>query len=267
VRIGLLETDVLYDDLIKEYGSYGLMFEKYFSQLDGTQLDDSPLEFAYYQVQQGELPLFLDECDAYVITGSKAGAYEDHAWIKALSDWIIEADQGRAKVLGVCFGHQLIAQALGGLVEMSDKGWGIGVRSLLTIPDSPFSQPLPKYLDLIYSHKDQVIKIPSTARNFLSDNFCPYAGFTIGQHIVTFQGHPEFSAVYSERLLSRRAELIGEPTYSQGIKSLRQSTDANFIGRLMLDFLRPAKIQLADNRGAETLQVNDQSMQVEKELH
>jgi len=265
VRIGLLETDILYDNLIKEYGSYGLMFEKYFSQLDSTQLANTPLEFVYYQVQQGQLPLFLDECDAYVITGSKAGAYEDHAWIRVLSDWIIQADQAKAKVLGICFGHQLIAHALGGLVEMSDKGWGIGVRSLLTIPDSPFSQSLPKYLDLIYSHKDQVIKLPKQARNFLSDDFCPHAGFTIGQHFVTFQGHPEFSAVYSEQLLSRRAELIGEPTYSRGIDSLRLSTDANFIGRLILDFLRPATIQLADEASDDSLQVNDESVPTAEE--
>lgn len=242
MRIGLLETDVLYDDLIKEYGSYGLMFEKYFSQLDKSEL-----EFVYYQVQKGELPLFLDECDAYIITGSKAGVYENHDWIEPLSKWVREADAAQAKMLGVCFGHQLIAQALGGQVEMSHKGWGIGVRSLLTTSDSPFSQPLPKYLDLIYSHKDQVVKLPSTARNFLSDDFCPHAGFTIGQHIVSFQGHPEFDAIYSERLLKRRAEAIGEPTYTKGLNSLRQSTDANFIGRLILDFLRPAMIQSSDD--------------------
>ena len=106
MRIGLLETDVLYDDLIKDYGSYGLMFEKYFSQLS-----ESELEFVYYQVQQGELPLFLDECDAYIITGSKDGAYEDHTWIEPLSNWIINAEQAKTKILGICFGHQLIAQA------------------------------------------------------------------------------------------------------------------------------------------------------------
>ncbi len=263
MRIGLLETDVLYDDLIEDYGSYGLMFENYFSQLDNTQLDNTQLdsaslEFVYYQVQQGELPLFLDECDAYIITGSKAGAYEDHSWIAPLSAWIIEANQAETKLLGICFGHQLIAHALGGKVEMSDKGWGIGVRSLLTSSDSPFSQPLPKYLDLIYSHKDQVVKLPTGANNFLSDDFCPHAGFTLGKHIVALQGHPEFTATYCERLLSRRAEVIGEPTYSKGIKSLRQGTDANFIGRLILDFLRPAKIQGANNNGIETLQVEEE---------
>lgn len=256
MRIGLLETDVLYDDLIKEYGSYGLMFEKYF-----TQLSQSPLEFVYYQVQQGELPLLIDECDAYIITGSKAGVYENHDWIEPLSNWVREADAAQAKVLGVCFGHQLIAQALGGHVEMSDKGWGVGVRSLLTTSDSPFSQPLPKYLDLIYSHKDQVITLPPTARNFLSDDFCPHAGFTIGQHIVSFQGHPEFDAIYSERLLKRRAEMIGEATYSKGINSLRQSTDSNFIGRLILDFLRPAMIQPYDEsihrKNIEALQAEE----------
>ena len=250
IRIGLLETDVLYDDLIKDYGSYGLMFENYFSQLGNSEF-----EFVYYQVQQGELPL-LNECDAYILTGSKAGVYENHAWIEPLSHWIIAADQAKIKILGVCFGHQLIAQALGGLVEMSDKGWGVGVRSLLTTSDSPFPQSLPKHLDLIYSHKDQVIQLPATARNFLSDDFCPHAGFTIGQHIVTLQGHPEFTAEYTKLLFKLRANDIGEPHYSNAITSLRQSTDASFIGRLILDFLLPERprieIPYLDNEALQT---------------
>lgn len=263
MRIGLLETDVLYDEFIKEYGSYGLMFEQYFTQLDGNTDTSSDLEFVYYQVQQGELPLFLDECDAYVITGSKVGAYEDHGWIEPLSNWIVEAAQAETKILGVCFGHQIIAQALGGKVEKSDKGWGVGVRSLLTIPDSPFCQSLPKHLDLIYSHKDQVVKLPPTARNFLGDDFCPYAGFTIGEHIVTLQGHPEFSAEYSERLLSRRAQDIGDETYLPALHSLKLGTDATYIGRLILDFLSPAKTQLNSNNEVEPLQVSDQFLEEE----
>jgi GMP synthase-like glutamine amidotransferase len=235
MRIGLLETDVLYDDLINDYGSYGAMFERYFSSLAS-----SPLEFVYYPVQQGQFPQSLDECDVYLITGSKAGVYEDSAWITRLSEWIVEANKAEVNILGICFGHQLIAHALGGRVEMSDKGWGIGVRSLLTT-GSPFSQLLPKYLNLIYSHKDQVVKLPEDALNFLSDDFCRYAGFTIGQHILTFQGHPEFTSEYSQRLLSRRAEVIGEPVYSLGINSLRQGTDADFIGRLILDFFSTNK--------------------------
>ena len=128
MKIGLLETDILYDEFIQEYRSYGFMFEQYFTQLEGNNVASSDLEFVYYQVQQGELPLFLDECDAYVVTGSKAGAYEDHDWIEPLSNWIVEAAQAEIKMLGVCFGHQVIAQALGGKVEMSNKGWGVGVR-------------------------------------------------------------------------------------------------------------------------------------------
>lgn len=263
MRIGLLETDVLYDEFIEEYGSYGLMFEKFFTQLENTQAEHSNLEFVYYQVQQGEFPLFLDECDAYVVTGSKAGAYENHDWIEPLTQWIIAAHTVQTKVLGVCFGHQIIAQALGGKVEKSDKGWGVGVRSLSTNPDSPFCQSLPKQLNLIYSHKDQVVSLPIGAHNFLGDDFCPYAGFTIGEHIVTLQGHPEFTPEYSERLLTLRISDIGEKVYSQAIQSLKFVTDENYIGRLILDFLHPVKTQHENNNQIAPLQVQGRSLETE----
>lgn len=246
MRIGLIETDILYDDLISDYGSYGLMFEKYFSHLNRVQLnrsqqpnDNTPLEFSYYHVQQGELPKSFDECDAYIITGSKSGAYENHVWIQQLSEWVKKANGAKIKLLGICFGHQLIAHALGGMVEQSNKGWGIGVRTLATVHCSAaISNKLPENLSLIYSHKDQIIRLPVGATNFLSDDFCPYAGFTIDNHIITFQGHPEFTPEYTHRLLAHRAKAIGEPTYSQGMESLSQETDSVFIGRMILNFLR-----------------------------
>lgn len=234
MRIGLLETDVLYDDLIEDYGSYGLIFKTFFSKLN---THNTELEFTFYQVQQGELPNCFKECDAYVITGSKSGVYENHDWIKLLSNWVVEANQVDTKILGVCFGHQLIAHALGGTVTMSKKGWGIGVRTLSTATDTVLSRSLPEQLSLIYSHKDQVIKLPPDAQNFITDDFCPNAGFTIKKNIVTFQGHPEFNPIYLKRLLARRSEDIGEPTYSNGIESLSQKTDEVFVGKFILDFL------------------------------
>ncbi len=231
MQIGLLETDVLYDEFIDEYGSYGLMFEKYFTHINNKS---KPLTFRYYHVQQGEFPESLTECDAYIITGSKAGAYEDHAWIPPLSAWIVKAHQAQVSLLGVCFGHQIITQALGGKVEQSHKGWGVGVRSLTTSAHTQFK--LPSTLDLIYSHKDQVIEQPATAVNFLHDDFCPNAAYTLGKHIISFQGHPEFSAQYSRRLLDMRSASIGEPTCSIARSSLQQATDSEFVGRLILDF-------------------------------
>jgi GMP synthase-like glutamine amidotransferase len=247
MRIGLIETDILYDDLISDYGSYGLMFEKYFSHLNCEQLnngqrpcDNKPLEFSYYHVQQGELPKSLHECDAYIITGSKSGAYENHNWIQQLSKWVVKANDSKIKLLGICFGHQLIAHALGGMVEQSNKGWGVGVRTLATVsnPKTPLAEVLPKNVSLIYSHKDQIIRLPADATTFLSDDFCPCAGFTIDNHIITFQGHPEFTPEYTQRLLVHRAKVIGEPTYSQGMKSLIQKTDSELVGRMILNFLQ-----------------------------
>ena len=104
------------------------------------------------------------------------------------------------------------------------------------------------------------------ARNFLGDDFCPYAGFTIGEHIVTLQGHPEFNAEYSERLLARRANDIEESVYIQALHSLKLGTDANYIGRLILDFLSPVKTQLDNDNQIESLQVSDKAEKTDESL-
>ena len=232
-RLGLIETDVLYDDLRADYGSYGRMFENFFRAC--AKDSGMNLEFAYYQVQQGDYPADFDECDMYLITGSKAGVYEDFGWITELTNWIQQAYSAKTKLLGICFGHQLLAHALGGLAEKSNKGWGMGVRSLASSP-SAFAKPLPKTLSLIYSHQDQVVELPREAQRLLGDDFCPNAAFHIGNQVLGFQGHPEFDAEYSSRLLVRRAEAIGEPTFSNGMDSLSETTDSDWLGRWILNF-------------------------------
>ena len=235
----IIECDVLYEDLQDDYVSYGTMFKRYFQSV-APSLKVELLEHVSDQIK-GELPCELPSPDndhVYLITGSKFGAYEDHPWIKQLSSWVQRAfDQG-CRLLGVCFGHQLLAQALGGKVENSHKGWGVGIRTLPLYTTAAYAWPaLGESLSLIYSHQDQVTSLPRDAEPLLGDEFCPNAGFYINRQVLTLQGHPEFTPEYTRRLLHRRAHNIGLDRYDQAMASLDQANDNQLVCQFMLDWM------------------------------
>jgi GMP synthase-like glutamine amidotransferase len=227
--LGLLETDTLYDDLIPDYGSYGQMFAAFFDRLDGG------LKYRYYQAKEGELPRAANECDAYLITGSKAGVYDSDPWIGGLQSWIADFHQQGAKLIGICFGHQIIAHSLGGRAAKSTKGWGVGVHPCELI--DPINSAEQSELNLLYSHQDQVETLPPNAQLIASSDFCQYAAFKIDHRVLSFQGHPEFTPEYLQRLLTRRIDAIGETRFARAMASLTEVTDEPQVGQQLLDFI------------------------------
>ena len=176
-----------------------------------------------YRVMDGEIPTHTDQHQIYVITGSKFGAYEDHDWIPPLEDFIRRAQSAGHKMIGVCFGHQIIAQALGGRVEKSDKGFGIGVMSYQV----QGVDPLPSNLALYAWHQDQVVAAPDGAEIIASSDFCPIAGLKYGDQMITFQPHPEFTAGYEQVLIdARRGTVISEDLANKGEASLTAPTNS-----------------------------------------
>ena len=227
IRLGLLETDTLYDALIHDYGSYGQMFAGLFDALGGQ------LSYRHYQVQAGELPQHPSECDAYLITGSKAGVYDPLPWIAALQNWIVDFHRQRAAIIGICFGHQIIAHSLGGFAGKSDKGWGLGVLNC-----EKNLRGRESTLRLIHSHQDQVLTLPPGATRLAGCDFCPNAALAIDNNVLTFQGHPEFSPAYLQRLLAQRKGKIDGEVVARAIASLDTATDHEWVGRYLLDFIK-----------------------------
>ena len=117
MRIGILNTDTLKTEFDTKYGQYPAMFSKVLMHAEPK------IKIYSYEVQNGEYPDELDECDAYLITGSKVSAYDDLPWIIELKNFIRTLHQHQKKLVGICFGHQLIAEALGGSVERATEGW------------------------------------------------------------------------------------------------------------------------------------------------
>lgn len=231
MKIGILRCDEPQPQHIQQFGSYVDMLIVLFKQVDKT------LEFICYDVEKGDYPRDIDECDAYVTTGSKASASDDLPWIKTLEQFIVQLQANNKKLIAICFGHQLVAKALGGKVETSDKGWGVGVHSSRIINAQPWMQPQLDSYNVVVSHQDQVIQLPDNVILIASNEFCPNAAFQVGA-ILSFQGHPEFSKSFSRALMQQLRPHLGEQVYIQGIKSLEKPTDSLIVAQWMVKFIR-----------------------------
>jgi len=228
MRLGILQTDSVRDELQSEFGDYPGMFEDVLDQGAATE----PLEFSSYDVRRNEYPERLDECDAYLITGSKAAVYDQLPWVAQLRLWISSYYALGARLVGICFGHQIIAHSLDGQAARNNQGWGVGVHTTMLANGLLNSKPdAPATIRLLHSHQDQVIKLPPQAELLASSEFCPLAAYKIADQVLSFQGHPEFTPLYLQRLLSRRRAAIGEVEFATAMASLEQDTDAEYVGR------------------------------------
>lgn len=233
MKLGILKTDAVRPEWVPEFGEYPDMFIALLGQVD------SDMEFVVYDVEQGQYPKDIDEVDGYLVTGSKSSAYEDKPWIATLMAFVRELHRRRKNLVGICFGHQVIAQALGGKVEKSPKGWGVGLHThSFNIVPTWFDQRGTD-LDILVSHQDQVVEVGAEAQVLAGSVFCENAVIQIGDHILTFQGHPEFVDDYSRTLMVFRRELIGEDVFALGIASLQGSHEGRRVAQLILNFLRP----------------------------
>ncbi len=214
MRIGLLECDHVGGSLRQFAGDYRDMFASLFARYS-TGVSLRP-----YDVIHSELPASLDECDAYVATGSRFSAYDDVAWIHDLKDFVRSLAEADRRFAGICFGHQILAEALGGRVARSQSGWGIGVHEMKLIHSEAWMKPPLETCSLLYSHRDQVEQLPENGVLLASTPHCPVAMFRSGTTMMGVQGHPEFTPGYAEALAQGRADVIGRETVETAVFKL-----------------------------------------------
>ena len=240
LQICILETDIIRPELVDQYASYGRMFQQLFAR------QPIAAEFKVYNVVEGHYPPDSEHYDAYLVTGSKADSFGNDPWIETLKTYLLERYQRGDKLLGVCFGHQILALLLGGKAERAEQGWGLGVHRYRMVEKPQWMSPDLEELDMLISHQDQVTKLPENATLLASSEFCPIASYCIGDQVLCFQGHPEFVHDYSRALLDLRQQYYGQSLYDNAMASLQSEHQGHTVAEWMMRFVAQGRAGLND---------------------
>ncbi len=225
VKLGILETGTPPAPLVERFGRYPEMFGR---------LLGGELPYESYDVAAGELPGDPADHDAYLITGSPAGVYEPLDWIEPLTAFL-RAARGRAKLVGICFGHQVMAEAFGGHVEKVERGWGVGLHTYPIVRREPWMDGSTA-VSIPASHQDQIVLQPPGTDVLASSVFTPYAALAWrDQPAVSFQFHPEFTPDYAKALIELRRDRLPDP--DAALASLDRPNDNGRVGAWIRRFL------------------------------
>lgn len=231
MRIAIIETGAPPEQLTNRHPTYPKMMERMLAPLAPN------LSFTTWTTfRDGALPKAAD-FDGMLITGSPAGVYEDHDWIAPLEDLIRDAAKAGKPQVGICFGHQLMAQAFGGDVRKSDKGWGVGVHHYDVRGDAPWMTPQQGKIGCAVSHQDQVIAPPPGATTIAGSGFCEFGALSYAQGpAISFQMHPEFDHDYAADLIGIRRNRFGEALSDEGLSTLKKRSDRAVIAQWIVNF-------------------------------
>ncbi|WP_434613525.1 type 1 glutamine amidotransferase [Tabrizicola sp. M-4] len=224
MRIGILQTGLAPEALAPEMGDYPDMFARL--------LDGHGFTFRTWKVVEGEFPASVRDADGWLITGSRHGVYEDHPWIAPLEQFIRDSFTARVPVVGICFGHQIVAQAMGGKVERYAGGWAVGAT------DYDFGG---ETLRLNAWHRDQVVQAPPGATVIASNDFCNNAALLYDDRALTVQAHPEFRPEFVDGLMKTRGKgLVPDEVMAEAAARLDLALqDKTMAGRIAAFFKEP----------------------------
>jgi GMP synthase-like glutamine amidotransferase len=221
--LAILETGKPPAALQGRFESYPAMFEHLLG-----------LKAKSYDVEAGSLPARPEDHDAYLVTGAAAGVYDPLPWIAPLEDFL-RAAKGRAKLVGICFGHQVMAEAFGGHVEKSARGWGAGLQRYEIFEHAPWMDDAAA-IDVPVSHQDQIVVQPPHTRVLGGNAFSPFGLLAYDdQPAISMQFHPEFEPDYAKALIESRFDRVPDP--EAAIASLDGPDDRQRVAKWIRSFL------------------------------
>ncbi|MEM7509174.1 MAG: gamma-glutamyl-gamma-aminobutyrate hydrolase family protein [Pseudomonadota bacterium] len=202
MHIGILQVGKVADELLYKYEEFPPMFQELLGA-DGAQV-----RFTSYCVLQGVMPKTVEECDGWLVTGSARGVYDTDPWIAEVKVFVQQAREAGKPLVGVCFGHQLMAEAFGGAAVLSEKGWGCGVHEYQVYDRPSWMSDAPEKVTVHAMHRDQVTELPEDATVLAGNAFCEHAMIAYGDpeapDAISIQPHPEFEREFAEDLVALR---------------------------------------------------------------
>jgi GMP synthase-like glutamine amidotransferase len=232
LKLGILKTGRPPSSAIPRFGTYPDMFKRL--------LGEDAYDYSVYAVDEGELPASVMACDAYLVTGASAGVYDPLPWIGELKDFL-NAAKGQAALVGICFGHQVMAEAFGGKVVKSPKGWGLGEQEYRVLKREPWMDDAPSFR-LPGSHQDQVVELPPGAEVVAANDFSPMGALAWRDRpAISMQLHPEFEPAYASALIeNRRGSPYTDEEADRAIASYGAPDDRARVGAWLKNFLKSA---------------------------
>jgi GMP synthase-like glutamine amidotransferase len=229
LKLGILKTGAPPESAIPRFGGYPDMFKRL--------LGPEAYDYRVYAVDEGEWPETPTDSDAWLVTGSSAGAYDPLPWIAQLEDFL-RAALGQRPLVGICFGHQIMAQAFGGQVMKSPKGWGVG-EQVYEIMRPELWMDGAERIRLPGSHQDQVIEAPPGTEVIAASVFTPIGGLAWRDApAISLQLHPEFEPAYAIALIeSRRGTRFTDEEADKAIASYGGPDDRARVGGWINNFL------------------------------
>lgn len=234
MRLCLFQCDHVDAELMHVAGDYGDMFERLFERVA------APFEVFRHDVIDGVWPERIEDYDAFWISGSRFSVYERIPWIEELAERVRQIARLERPLVGICFGHQMLAHALGGRVERSTRGWGLGIKRAVVRERRDWMEPALEGPRLIMSHQDQVIELPPEGVVLTSNDHCPVSAMKIGATNLGYQGHPEFSPEYLDALMSSRLDRIPIQLIREARDTLKEPHDGEIVGRWLVRFITRA---------------------------
>ncbi|MDB5453550.1 MAG: glutamine amidotransferase, class [Caulobacteraceae bacterium] len=230
MRLGVLKTGQPPEPEHQRFGGYPEMFK--------ALLGPEAYDYTVYAADEGELPAGPRDCDAYLVTGSSCGVYDGLPWIDGLLDFLNRA-RGQAALVGVCFGHQAMAQAFGGQVVKAPQGWGVGLQTYEVLGAEPWMDVAAAEVRLPASHQDQVVVPPPGTEVFAASAFSPYGGLVWrDQPAMSIQLHPEFQPAYAKALIeARRGSRYSDEQADAAIATYAGADDRALVGGWIARFL------------------------------